>query len=63
MVCTLYEQNACAYRARFAKGGQKAELRVHRDEFSQVMELYRFKQSGTMVSHPTFQQLQERVKN
>ena len=54
-VCTLYDQNACGYRARFAKEDQPKELRIHPEDFLRIRERCTFMESGEGADLPSFE--------
>ena len=56
-VCTLYDQNACAYRSRFSTQEHPQELRVHRDELLVIRKESSFLQSGEQAVLPSFEQI------
>ena len=58
-VCTLYDQNACAYRSRFSTQQHPQELRIHRDELLAIRKNSSFLQSGEQAVLPSFQQIRE----
>ena len=57
-VCTLYDQNACAYRSRFATQDYPQELRVHYDDLLAIRKVSSFLQSGERAILPSFEQIQ-----
>lgn len=61
-VCTLYDQNACAYRARFATRENPQELRVHMNDLISIREASSFLQSGEQAQLPSFEEISALVK-
>ena len=58
-VCTLYDQNACAYRSRFTKNDQPRELRIHHTDLLKIREESSFLQSGEAAQLPSFERIAE----
>ena len=56
-VCTLYDQNACAYRARFSSRAAPQELRVHMKDLIAIRNESSFLQSGENAQLPSFERI------
>jgi hypothetical protein len=61
-VCSLYDQNACAYRSRYTDHETAMELRVHMDDLLSIRDASDFLQSGEGARIPSFIEIKDLIQ-